>query len=79
MKAIANMFPLKTQTFYLVVLLVLKVANILKLIFSGPTPIYIVVHGTSIQVWLGKKVLLIGNGNRTSLYCIGFHLAKSHF
>lgn len=46
MKAIPNMFPLNSQTFYLAVLLALKVANILN--FFGPTSTYIVVHGTSI-------------------------------
>lgn len=48
MKAIPNMFPLNSQTFYLAVLLALKVANILKANFSGPTSMYIVVHDTSI-------------------------------
>lgn len=60
MKARPNMFPLNPQTFYLAALLVLKVANILKVNFSGPTPMYIVVRGTSIQAGLEKEVLFGG-------------------
>lgn len=55
MKVVPNMFPLNSQTFYLAVLLVLKVANILKVNFSGPTFTYILLHGTFIQEWLKKK------------------------
>lgn len=59
-KAIPNMFPLNPQTLNLAAVLVLKVANILKVTFTGPTPMYVVVHGTSIQACLEKKGLFEG-------------------
>lgn len=52
------MFPLNPHTFNLAAVLVLKVANILKVTFTGPSPMYVVVHGTSIQACLEKKYYL---------------------
>lgn len=55
---IKYVFPLNSSTFHLAVLSVLKLACILKVIFSGPSPMHIVVHGTSIQAWHCVKYYL---------------------
>lgn len=51
-------FPLNSPTFHLAVLPVPKPVHILTVFFSGPSPMNIVVHGTSIQAWHWKKYCL---------------------
>lgn len=51
-------FPLNSPTFHLAVLPVPKLVHILTKFFSGPSPMNIVVHGTSIQTWHWKKYCL---------------------
>lgn len=49
--------PLNSSSFHLALLSVLKLC-ISKVTFSGPSPMHIVVHGTSIQAWYCKKYYL---------------------